>query len=161
MAQVSGAESRPLAGGAFDTRGALALPLLGALTRNLEAEQERWFLWLPVMFGAGIALYFLLPVEPWTLAAALPAVAALAVHLALGRGGGVAALLAVALGMAAGKLRTETMRAPVLKRQIGPVDVYGFVELVEPRPTRGQRLTVRVTAMEKHEAHEWPYLVRK
>ena len=94
----------------------------------------------------------------------LPAVAALAVHLALGRGGlaalATAALLAVALGVAAGKLRTEAMRAPVLERQIGPVDVYGFVELVEPRPSKGQRLTIRVTALEKHEAHAWPYRVR-
>ena len=42
----------------------------------------------------------------------------------LGRGGmaslTTAALLAVALGVAAGKLRTEAMRAPVLERQIGP-----------------------------------------
>src|SRR2546423_15248251 len=89
------------------------------LVRQLEAEQERWFLWLPVMFGGGIAFYFLLPVEPWTVAATLPAVAALAVHLALGRGGlatlATAALLAVALGMGAAKLRTEAMRAPVLE----------------------------------------------
>lgn len=28
------------------------------------AEQERWFLWLPVLFGCGIGGYFLLPVEP-------------------------------------------------------------------------------------------------
>jgi competence protein ComEC len=166
MAQVGGAEPRPLGvGGLALGRATVALPLLSALTRNLEAEQERWFLWLPVTFGAGIAFYFLLPVEPSTLAATLPAVAALVVHFALGRGGGVAALmtaalLAVALGMAAGKLRTEAMRAPVLKRQMGPLDVYGFVELVEPRPTKGQRLTVRVTALEKQEAHDWPYRVR-
>ena len=165
MVQVGGAEPRPL-GVAELTSGptAASLQLLGAIVRNLEAEQERWFLWLPVMFGAGIALYFLLPVEPWTLAATLPAVAALVIHLTFGRGGvaslTTAALLAVALGMAAGKLRTEAMRAPVLERQMGPVDVYGFVELVEPRPTRGQRLTIRVTALEKHEAHAWPYRVR-
>jgi competence protein ComEC len=165
MAQVGGAEPRSLGiAGLTAGPGVGAVPLLGALARNLEAEQERWFLWLPVMFGAGIALYFLLPVEPWTVAATLPAVAALAVHLALGRSGlaalATAALLAVALGLAAGKLRTEAMRAPVLERQMGPIDVYGFIELIEPRPTKGQRLTIRVTAMEKHEAHAWPYRVR-
>ena len=94
------------------------------LARKLEAEQERWFLWLPVMFGGGIALYFLLPVEPWTLAAMLPVVAALAVHLTVARGAIVAlmtgALLATALGIAAAKLRTEAVRAPVLARQVGP-----------------------------------------
>jgi hypothetical protein len=168
MAQVGGAEPRSLGVGGSTSdpaAGSGSLPLLGAVARCLEAEQERWFLWLPVMFGGGIAFYFLLPVEPWAVAATLPAVAALAVHLALGRGGLVAlataALLAVALGMAAGKLRTEAMRAPVLERQIGPIDVYGFVELIEPRPSRGQRLTIQVTAMEKHEADAWPYRVRR
>lgn len=141
-----------------------ALPFLGAVARSLEAEREQWFLWLPVMFGAGIALYFLLPSEPAMLAAVLPAVAALAAHVVAGRGGVASmltgALVAIALGVAAGKLRTEAMRAPVLQRQIGPVDVYGFIELVEPRPTRGQRLTLRVIALEKHEPHEWPYRMR-
>jgi competence protein ComEC len=164
VAEVGGIQSHLAGVDGTPAATAAAWPLLGAIARNLEAEQERWFLWLPVMFGAGIALYFLLPSEPWTLAAMLPAAAALVVHLTLGRGGVesliTAALLAVGLGMAAGKLRTETMRAPVLKREPGPVDVYGFVELVEPRPTRGQRLTIRVTALEKHEAHEWPYRVR-
>jgi competence protein ComEC len=121
------------------------------LVRQLEAEQERWFLWLPVMFGGGIALYFLLPVEPWTVAAMLPVVAALAVHLTVARGAiatlMTGALLATALGIAAAKLRTEAVRAPALARQVGPVDVYGFVELVEPRASKGQRLTVRVTAL--------------
>jgi competence protein ComEC len=144
--------------GAPATERALAAAPLAWLVRNLEAEQERWFLWLPVMFGAGIAVYFLLPVEPWTAAALLPVVAALALHRSVARGAMAAlmtgALLATALGIAAGKLRTEAVRAPVLQKQVGPVDVYGFVELVE------QRLTVRVTALEKQEPHAWPARVR-
>jgi competence protein ComEC len=134
------------------------------IVRQLEAEQERWFLWLPVMFGAGIALYFLLPEEPWAVVALLPVVAALAVHLTVARGAIAAlmtgALLATALGIAAAKLRTEAVRAPVLQKQVGPVDVYGFVELVEPRASKGQRVTIRVTALEKHEPQEWPTRVR-
>jgi hypothetical protein len=165
MAQVGRVEPRPLGVvGLAPSPVARELSLLGLLRRNLEAEQDRWFLWLPVMFGGGIALYFLLPFEPWTVAATLPAAAALAVHLVLGRNGlaalATAALLAVALGLAAGMLRTEAMRAPVLERQTGPVDVYGFVELVEPRPSKGQRLTIRVAALEKHETHATPYRVR-
>ena len=34
------------------------------LEKILEQEQERIFLWLPVVFGAGIACYFCLPFEP-------------------------------------------------------------------------------------------------
>jgi len=40
------------------------------IIRNLEAERERWFLWVPVLFATGIGVYFLLPAEPsmwWTL----------------------------------------------------------------------------------------------
>ena len=164
MAWVGGARSPPLGPGGAVSGGAAALPVLDAIARSLEAEREQWFLWLPVVFGSGIALYFLLPSEPGLLTALLPAVAAMAVRLVAGRGGIAGlltgALLAVSLGVAAGKLRTEAMRAPVLQKQIGPVDVYGYVELVEPRATRGQRLTLRVIAMEKLEAHEWPARVR-
>jgi competence protein ComEC len=59
-------------GPAAGAQGALWAAPLAWLARNLEDEQERWFLWLPVMFGAGIAFYFLLPAEPWTIAAVLP-----------------------------------------------------------------------------------------
>ncbi len=40
------------------------------ITKNLESEQERWCLWLPVAFALGIGIYFLLPSELsiwWTL----------------------------------------------------------------------------------------------
>ena len=36
----------------------------GTLSALLDAEQGRWFLWLPVFFGAGIGLYFELFEEP-------------------------------------------------------------------------------------------------
>jgi competence protein ComEC len=138
--------------------------LRGRLIDHLEAEQERWFLWVPVLFGSGIAFYFTLAVEPPLIVAALPAVAALGVHWAGPRAGiaGVAtgAMLAAALGLATAKVRTELVRAPVLHERTGPIDVYGYVELVEPRATEGQRLTIRMTAMEKHEAGTWPSRVR-
>ena len=164
MAQVGGAGSWPLAAGSRSTSGPAQWPLLGALVRNLEAEQERWFLWLPVLFGAGIALYFSLPVEPSTSVAVLPVTAALALHV-VGRRQGTgaligAALLALACGVAAAKLRTEAVRAPVLQRQVGPVEVTGFVELVEPRPVRGQRLTIRVASIEGLADRQRPQRVR-
>src|SRR5262245_37001803 len=77
---------------------------LAALSQTLSAEGERRVLWLPVFFGAGIALYFTLTVEPplWLgIAATLPLVAvAVAVrHFPLWRG--VATILAfVAAGFA-------------------------------------------------------------
>ncbi|MBX9588720.1 MAG: ComEC family competence protein [Hyphomonadaceae bacterium] len=138
--------------------------MLAALARQLEDEHDRWFLWLPVLFGTGIACYFALPFEPTILVAMLPGVAALAMHWAGPRTGLIGlttgAMLAATFGVAAAKLRTEAVRAPVLQARVGPVDIYGHVELVEPRAKDGQRLTVRVTAMEKHEAQAWPARVR-
>jgi competence protein ComEC len=161
MAQVSGIEPRPADAGVIISRRPA---LLAALAHRLEAEHDRWFLWLPVLFGIGIALYFALPSEPFLLVAVLPAVAALAIHVA-GPGAGLlglttGAMLAVTLGLAAAKLRTEIVRAPVLQARAGPIDIYGHLELVEPRAAEGQRLTIRVTAMEKHEAQAWPARVR-
>src|SRR5262245_12242484 len=164
MARVGGARPWPFGARRSAPAGTAAGRLLAAVARQLEAEQDRWFLWLPVLFGTGIALYFSLASEPLTLVAMMPAVAALALHLAGPRTGlaglFTGALLAVTLGVGAAKLRTEAVRAPVLQAQAGPIDVYGHVELIEPRATKGQRLTIRVTAMERHEAHTWPARAR-
>jgi competence protein ComEC len=117
-----------------------------------------------VMFGAGIALYFSLPGEPLIWAALLPVAGALALRFGLARVSAVnlatACMLAVALGVAAGKLRTEAMRAPVFEPHAAALEVQGYVELVEPRATQGQRVTIRVTALEKHEPDAQPHRVR-
>ena len=102
--------------------------------------------------GGGIAVYFALPAEPSLLTAVVPVV----VMLAWRASGGarttlpsllIAALLAGALGFALAKLRVEWVRAPVLTKQMNGAEVRGFVELIEARPARGQRLTLRVTAL--------------
>ena len=160
MAEVVGGKADgPGVGAAAARRNVLA-----ALTDVLEAEYDRWFLWLPVAFGSGIAAYFALPREPSVATAVLPAAALFALRLGLVRHTLMVlvttALLAAALGFAAAKLRTEYVRVPVLAERIGPVAVYGFVELVEPRSGKGQRLTLRVAAMENHEAGTRPARVR-
>ncbi|MFZ1106318.1 MAG: ComEC/Rec2 family competence protein, partial [Hyphomicrobiaceae bacterium] len=72
-------------------------------------------------------------------------------------------------GLAAAKLRTEAVRAPVLAPvlagQTRPIDVHGYVELIEPRAAKGrQRLTIRVTVMggpkSQAPAHAWPLRIR-
>jgi competence protein ComEC len=131
---------------------------------TLEAEQERWFLWLPVLYGTGIAIYFALDREPALLAALAPVPAALALRFALIRGTlavvAAGAILSLACGFAAAKIRTVAVAGPTLDRQIGPVEVRGYMELVEPRPTRGQRLTIRVTKIERLPAERTPWRIR-
>ncbi|HWK39410.1 MAG TPA: ComEC/Rec2 family competence protein [Hyphomicrobium sp.] len=140
--------------------------VLAGLVRRLEAEQERWFYWLPVLIGCGIGLYFALPSEPYIAAAVAPAACMLAWRAAVGRpisilaGLLIAAFLAAALGFALAKLRVEFVRAPVLTKQLNAADVRGWVELVEPRPKRGQRLTLRVASIGSLAADATPVRVR-
>jgi competence protein ComEC len=127
------------------TRRRIALP---DPVRLLEAERDRWFLWLPVLFAGGIALYMGLATEPPFAAAVMPAVAAIALHYAIRRGWlaipVTLALAAVAMGFAVAKLKTEWVEAPILERQLRQVEIAGFVEKVEPRESRGPRVTVAV-----------------
>lgn len=140
-----------------------ALPLAW-LTAELEAEQERWFLWLPVAFGAGIWAYFSLMREPAVAVLAPLAVAVIVLH-GLGQRAPIlrlasAAATAMVLGCLIAKVRTEVVAAPVLTRQISYVPVSGFVELVEPRSKRGQRITIIVRSLGTLSEHERPYRVR-
>ena len=110
---------------------------LRASARALEAEQDRWFLWLPVLFAGGIISYFTLADEPGARLAIALLLGAIglclaAKHAPLGLCIGGAAL-AFASGFAAAKLRTEMARAPVLSHELRYVKATGFVEAHELR----------------------------
>ncbi|MEG8024950.1 hypothetical protein QP162_11840 [Sphingomonas aurantiaca] len=113
----------------------------------LEAERDQLVLWLPVMLGGGIALWFALPDAAAWRSAILGLVAIGLACVATGRGGRAARVLA--LGMAAAALglgliwfRAETVAAPVLG---GPM-IASFsakVEVIEPLVARRlMRLTL-------------------
>src|SRR5262245_45192285 len=97
VAQVSGIQPRPADAGSLAVDRALRNSVLDTLMLQLEAERDRWFLWLPVLFGSGIAFYFALPSEPGLMLGMLPTVAALALRLAGPRTGFSGILTAVAL----------------------------------------------------------------
>jgi competence protein ComEC len=128
----------------------LRFPDVG-FTENLEQERARWFVWLPVALGAGIAAYFALPAEP----SAVFAVAAIAAAFGLAASiprhslprAAALAILSASFGFAIAKSRAASVDAPVLPYEMRRADVTGVVELVEPRPERGERLTIRVTAI--------------
>jgi competence protein ComEC len=138
--------------------------LLAKAAASLEAEADRWFLWIPVLFGAGIVFYFALPDEPGAasalalvMAACGLAIAARGLPLGLVIGG---AALALSFGFAAAKLRTELVRAPVLVKELRGAEVRGFVELYEPREKGRARITLRVISIAGLAAAETPYRVR-
>jgi competence protein ComEC len=104
-----------------------------------------------VLYASGIALYMALPAEPPVAAALTPVVAAIALRIAWQRGAAAvpvtALILAISLGVAGAKLRTMWIAAPKLEKQLRHADVAGFVERVEPRTSRGPRVTLAVAQL--------------
>jgi competence protein ComEC len=141
-------------------------PLLAFLTsaaRALEAESDRRFPWLPVLFAGGIVAYFALADEPGARIAASLLLGAIGLclaarHAPLGLCVGGAAI-AFAAGFTAAKLRTETVRAPVLAQELRYVNVAGFVEAHALRDKGRARLTLRVLSLGDLDAGERPYRV--
>lgn len=110
----------------------------------LQAERERWVLWLPVAAGAGVALYFDLPAEPprWTCPAIL-ATALLGVVVARQRLPLFVALIGIAagaLGFTVATERTRAVAAPVLLRPAVATELEGRVVAIEPLE-QGARVT--------------------
>jgi competence protein ComEC len=127
-----------------------------------EAERRRLFLWLPVLMGLGILLYFAADREPalWAPAAGFAAASATAILLRSRRPAMLAciALAAIFAGFGAAAWRTATIAAPMLDRvRIG--QLTGFVESVEARDA-GARLVVLVTSIAGLEPAQQPKRVR-
>jgi competence protein ComEC len=141
--------------------GLLLLRLGSTFEREMEAG--RGFLWLPVLFGAGILVYFALPAEPSLFA--LGAAAAFAWIAARRLRQRIAAFrLAVALAMlvtgaATIKLRTEMVSAPVLDRE-RTAEITGWVAAREAVARGGARLRLQVHSIEDLPAPSTPSAVR-
>jgi competence protein ComEC len=129
---------------------------------EIEIERRRLFLWLPVMMGVGILLYFTADREPalWAPLTGFGLAAALAIalrrrraalHLCL-------ALAAVFAGFAAATWRTAAIATPILDRmRIGQLS--GYIESVEARDA-GARLVILVTGIAGLEPARIPKRVR-
>jgi competence protein ComEC len=120
-----------IAGGRLRPVAEWRIWVYGALADRLAAEGERRLLWLPVFFGAGIGVYFVLKVEPPLWPGIAAAVAGLALAFALRRHSGCCeAVLAFTVFAAGFALMRETAwerEAPMLQRHLGPVAVTGRV----------------------------------
>ncbi len=142
----------------------LASRMFAAISASVTAESDRWPLWVPVLFAAGILIYFALPLEPrWESAAAF-LLASLGLFVAMRDRTPVlilgGALLLIAFGFAAAKIRTESVRAPVLAEELRGVTVEGWVERYELRDEARARATLRVTELDALPPLERPFRVR-
>jgi competence protein ComEC len=116
-----------------------------------EVAPGRLMPWLPVAFGAGIAIYFAAAREPaWWAPVALAA--GLAAGAAAARRRPVAfpamlALAAIAAGFATATVRTLVAAHPVLAKPLYNVNLSGFVEAREERE-RTDRIVIKVYSID-------------
>jgi competence protein ComEC len=142
---------RALAGAGAPAR--LLSALLRWLSACAAAERDRWALWVPVGFGAGIAGYFMAPAEPdMRILAALAVLAAAAVTVTLRLRAARAAMLmvgpaALLIGAAYAAWTAERVAAPVIDRPVYAAGLSGRVVAVEAFPD-GPR--VRLQALSVH-----------
>jgi competence protein ComEC len=118
---------------------------VAALGERLLSERERWPLWLPVLMGGGIAIYFMLDQEPvrW-IGGLVLALASVALLLAWRFGRQLipgSAIFAVAFGFAAAQFEAWWVAAPVLDHRLGPVEITGRLVSLDPLP-EGARLVI-------------------
>ena len=137
--------------------------LCGTLADRLVAEGEQRLLWLPVFFGAGIGVYFLLKVEPplWPgIAAAIAGVGSvIAVRRHRGWREAALAFTVFATGFALMRETAREREAPMLQRHLGPVAVTGRVidiDLME----KGWRVVIDADPLSGVDASEQPRRLR-
>ncbi len=137
---------------------------MAGLTALLLAERDRWPLWLPVLFGVGIAFYFALPVEPvWWLGPVLTC-AVLGLMIALrGRDtvlAGLSVVLMLVGGFAAVQVRALHVDAPIIERRTPPLPLLGTLLAVERRADARHRLLIAVEDLGGWSADRRPARVR-
>ncbi len=137
--------------------------LIEAVAETLAVERERWVLWLPVAFGAGIAVYFALPAEPplWLGAAVTLAVAACA---GLGRRRAVVLVALLGIGAATAgftvaQWRTAAVAEPMLSKRLGPTSVTGRIVAVERFP-KGSRVSLERLRITRLGPQRTPAVIR-
>jgi competence protein ComEC len=135
----------------------------GALADRLAAEGERRLLWLPVFFGTGIGIYFVLKIEPplWPGVAAVVTGAGAA--WALRRYPAWCEMALAFTALAAGfALMRETVwerDTPMLQRHLGPVAVTGRVIDID-QVERGWRIVIDADPLPGLEAADQPHRLR-
>lgn len=123
-------------------------------------DAERLVLWAPVAIGTGAAVYFSLRFEP----SLAPGVAILIVAAFFWRFGGQARLFSaavffIALGFTAATLRTASVAAPAIDREMTPRQVTGRLLSVDEAPGL-RRLIIETYTITGVDSKELPARVR-
>ena len=124
------------------------LPLSGMLIQ----ENDRWFLWIPVLLGSGIALYFSLKFEPPLFLVLIVFVLALALAVLPGMARPAfpllpasplfMSILLIVGGVLVASARSHLVAAPVVEKQLGPVRITGWIERISGKADGSRRLVI-------------------
>ncbi len=147
------------------------LPSAGALARGalaeVRAQIDRVFLWVPVAFGLGAAIYLGLKTEPLLWPAAAAAVALGLGACAVAWRGGSRALIGalvlaamIAAGFTVAKLRSDHVAAPIAPPGLGVVEVQGYVVDVDTPSASGPRLLIAPTFVSRLASDQLPLRIR-
>jgi competence protein ComEC len=131
------------------------------------SQLDRLFLWVPVAFGLGSAIYLGLKTEPefWqgaALAGALALTAGAVAWRARGRALHAVLLLAAiaAAGFCDAKLRSDHVAAPIVPAGLGVAEVEGYVVDVDAPSQSGPRLLIAPFAISHLTTDQLPLRVR-
>ncbi|MGE0408756.1 MAG: ComEC/Rec2 family competence protein [Amphiplicatus sp.] len=131
--------------------GGRALQDLAALSREklarwAKAEAGRGALWAPVAIGAGAAFYFGLKTEPSIFTSLALLAAAGGAWGARRENPFLGACFLIALGFVAAALRTASVDAPALAREMRPTTIVGRLVSVEEE-ARSRRFVVEIDSI--------------
>lgn len=138
--------------------------VISSLTNLLESQRHRLLLWVPVMFGVGITIYFALSVEPTKMQTGVIAMSGLgcAAFIRPKYAVRTALLLSASLiffGVSYSAFRTTVATAPVLERHYyGPV--YGRIIGLDRSATNSLRVLLDQLYLPGFPVNETPKRVR-
>ena len=132
---------------------------------QLSLQRPEAFLWAPVFIACGILIYFALPFEPpLVLAGGLIGAVTLIFFLTQPQSFirlAVIGALLVALGFAAGTVRTAIVHTPVLDKEIKFADVKGYISSVEKlEGQKSYRVVIKDPQIEKLDKADTPRNIR-
>ncbi len=145
--------------------------LAGSARKELSAQSQNLFLWLPVFFGAGIAFYFSLDHEPGYGAALFILAVSLATVIYIRYGqkynsmARLVSILAVASGLAAAgfanaRLHTSAMDFPRIEKKTGTTEIEGRVVSLGKLPGKGSHVLLKNLKIEDLKSEHTPRTVR-
>lgn len=140
--------------------------LLHRVRTAIALQADRWFLWSPVAFGAGCAVYLGADREPgWALGLclAIALVVAAGASRRIARHRGLVILLTLcafaACGFVTGKVRTAIVAGPIAP-SLGVVTVTGWIVDVASPGVSGARVIIAPTAISGLSPDEIPRRIR-